>query len=100
MSVVIISNDTPTARVAHRCEVCGGTVAPGDRYVRQRGVYEGDPYTWKGHALCAAAHFQCRRDLDLYPEEAPEPEEVLPYVLRFFANVASLTDAYRKDTDG
>lgn len=87
MTDVVLANTWQTARGPHRCDVCSGTIATGDRYLRQRGIFDSEPYTWKGHALCVAADRQARRELDLTAEEAPDPDEVLPIVRRFFANL-------------
>lgn len=89
MSAILLADDRPTARKQHRCEVCNGTIAIGERYVRQRGIFDGAAYTWKGHALCATAQIKAHRDLDLPHDEGVEPEEALPYIERFFAVLSS-----------
>jgi hypothetical protein len=41
-----------TARKAHRCDECGGEVAPGEKYENTFGVWSGDASTWKTCAHC------------------------------------------------
>lgn len=36
------SEEHPIARKRHRCEACNRFIAPGDRYCRQSGKWEGD----------------------------------------------------------
>lgn len=56
----------PIARKAHRCEECGGVIAPGERYERVFGVWErGRPEVFKTCPRCIAlrdwvsAHVPC-----------------------------------------
>ena len=47
-----LSSSMPTARTAHRCGECGGTISPGDTYERIVGVYDGHIETHKTCAVC------------------------------------------------
>lgn len=53
MSEILWSSE-PTARKQHSCECCGRRIEPGEKYLRVRGVSEGDPYTWKECRHCRA----------------------------------------------
>lgn len=97
MSAIVLDNTRPVARCCHLCDICGGIIPPGHQYHRQRGIYDGDPYVFKGHGLCVAADRQVRRDLDLDPEEAPDPSEVMPLVSAFFAALCSTPIPYVED---
>jgi hypothetical protein len=90
VTVTILSDEHPTARKTHQCDICGGVIGIGDRYHRQRGIFDGDPYTSKGHHLCVKANGRVRRDLDLVLDESPDPDEVMPLVRQFFDNVTDL----------
>lgn len=50
---IVLETVTPTARIHHQCSDCGRTIQPGETYQRQRGIHEGDPYTWKACRQCA-----------------------------------------------
>lgn len=44
--MLILDDETPRARIEHRCSCCGRTIAPGERYHRQRII--GDyPYVYR-----------------------------------------------------
>ena len=51
----ILSDTEHTARAAHHCGLCHRPIAVGDRYHRQRGIWEGEPYTFKSHVECRVA---------------------------------------------
>jgi hypothetical protein len=55
VSVTVIADEHPTARIAHTCQMCGRTIQPGEVYRRQRNIWDGtDPYVWKECAHCEA----------------------------------------------
>lgn len=88
---VLENRHVRSARKSHYCDICGGTIGVGDSYSRQRGVYDGDPYTHVAHDLCIAAYYQAARDNDIRLgwEEYPDfDDEVKPVLLRFFAALA------------
>ncbi len=41
-----------TARKHHFCDSCCGRIEPGQRYQRQRIIWDGEPGTYKAHADC------------------------------------------------
>lgn len=92
--MTVLENATPVARKQHLCDVCLGVIGEGDRYHRQRGIWDEGPYTHKAHALCNAAYWLAMRDLgyDARWEEYAEWSEVRPYVERFFAVVSGSVD--------
>jgi hypothetical protein len=51
----------PTARKEHRCGECSETIAPGSRYERVTGVWDGRPDTLKTCLSCVEIrdHFAC-----------------------------------------
>lgn len=70
-----------TARKQHGCDVCGGIIGVGDRYHRQRSIYDGEPQTFKAHGLCDVAYWRAHRDLDLYDDESPDwTEDIKPLI--------------------
>lgn len=95
--MTVLEDVKPVARKQHRCDVCDGVIGEGDRYHRQRGVWEGEPYTHKAHLLCRAAYVLAMRDLERRADwdEYAEPDEVRPYVERFFAAVISCAGTLR-----
>lgn len=50
----VLWTSRPVARVHHVCESCGRTINPGEPYRRDRGLCEGEPYTWKECQHCIA----------------------------------------------
>ena len=51
---LVIANETPRARIRHQCGACRRSILPGEKYSRQRGVFEGDPYVSKWCTQCHA----------------------------------------------
>lgn len=51
----------PIARKAHRCEECGETIAPGQRYELYKSLFDGKWETTKTCASCVEIrdHFRC-----------------------------------------
>jgi hypothetical protein len=54
MSPTILASDSPKAIKEHECQCCWRTIRPGERYNRQRNVYDGTAYTFKACAHCIA----------------------------------------------
>jgi hypothetical protein len=48
----VYSTARPVARKAYACGECGRTIAPGERYVREFQVFDGDPLTFFRCAHC------------------------------------------------
>ena len=42
----VLDVTNPTARKPHTCDLCGAPIAPGEKYERQRCVYDGHMYAW------------------------------------------------------
>ncbi len=97
---VLLADDWHIARKAHQCDVCFGTIAEGDRYRRQRMIYDGDPGVFKAHALCDAVYWVAWRELELFDDEQPDfHDDIKPRLLRFFALVSG-GDSIDSDDDG
>lgn len=58
----------PTARVEHKCEECGRTIAPGEIYERTAAVWEGEFFTSVACAHCGAARRIVNTADDCYSE--------------------------------
>lgn len=50
----ILSHSEYTARKQHECSMCGLTIDPGTRYIRQVNVDDTDMYTMRYHDECYA----------------------------------------------
>lgn len=55
MSCETIAETWQVAKKEHRCSWCGQQIPIGERYLRSRVVFEGDPQTNKLHSECADA---------------------------------------------
>lgn len=78
----IIASTIQRAAKPHCCDNCGKTIVIGENYRRIRGVWDGEPGTFKSHVYCAevAAKLHLARDLcsdegimlrsDVEPEDA------------------------------
>lgn len=82
---IVLEQTRPVARKRHFCDACFGWIGEGDTYLRQRGISDDGPYTFKAHLLCSAAWSKAHRDADLYPDESPDEDEVRDLVRHFFA---------------
>lgn len=82
---LVLGDTWPVALKPHTCDICCGVIAPGDRYHRQRNIWEGEPCVFKAHGLCDAAYWIKFREQDLYYDETVEFDEIRPLLLRFFA---------------
>lgn len=51
---IVLWTETPKARKAHACDLCGRPIEKGETYLRMRGTFEGDPYTEKRCTHCIA----------------------------------------------
>lgn len=65
----VLGNSEHVARKPHICIECGGRIEPGQKYRRQRGIYDGDPYTYKGHVECSEASLDFVREFGLSWDE-------------------------------
>ena len=52
MSVLTLESGKRRARKAHRCQLCGVRIRPGDTYASQNNVYDGRAYTWRDCLHC------------------------------------------------
>lgn len=102
MSALVLDDQRHVARKDHRCDVCLGVIAAGDRYHRQRNIGDDGPYTFKAHLLCDTAYWLAtkqlglRSDWDEYPDVS---DEVLPLVQRFFVNLCALPSIEENSTE-
>jgi len=53
--VRVIETRERVARLEHRCSWCGEKINPGERFVRIRCVFEGEPFVNKFHQECNLA---------------------------------------------
>ena len=81
----LLEERTLTARKRHGCNVCLGSIEPGQRYVRQRVVDGRDAWTWKAHDLCDRAYESAARALDLRETEPDYIEDILPRLIQLRA---------------
>lgn len=51
--VQVLRTARPTARKAHRCDLCGGPINPGEVYDRQTSIYDARVYDWLTCPACA-----------------------------------------------
>lgn len=87
MAVTVLDDVWPVARKEHRCDVCMGVIAAGDRYRRQRNV-DDDVYTFKAHALCDAAYWVAYKEAGCWDDEGPDwSDYIKPAIERFFKAV-------------
>ncbi len=54
MSGEVIADERPTARKAHRCDLCDRAIEPGESYRRCWIIGDDGPYTFKECAHCSA----------------------------------------------
>jgi hypothetical protein len=67
----VYEDETRTARKPHLCEACERMIQPGERYVRNFQVFEGEPNTMKRCARCDAI-YQHLCSLPWKHDEGPE----------------------------
>lgn len=78
---ILLDDRRYTAKKQHQCNVCWEPIEPGQRYRRQRSIYDGEPATWKAHQLCDEAYAEAHRKLELYDDETPDFEEDIKPIL-------------------
>jgi hypothetical protein len=54
VSYALLSESWPIARKQHRCIWCGQHIEPGEKYRRERSVYDGEMQDHKWHPECDA----------------------------------------------
>ena len=67
--MTVISDTEQQARKRHKCDHCGEFIDIGDRYRRVRGVWEGEPGTFKSHTDCADAYSALHYNNGLFHDE-------------------------------
>lgn len=50
--VQVLRTARPTARQAHRCDLCSARIEPGEVYDRQTSIYDGRIYDWLTCPAC------------------------------------------------
>jgi hypothetical protein len=90
MSYALLGETTPVARKDHKCCWCGELILCGEKYLREKSVYDGRMQDHRWHFECheaAARFFRASHDgeFDLYgnprgrePEDWPEDPEEIP----------------------
>ncbi len=56
------------ARKTHHCDFCYGKIEPGQRYIRETNVCDGDVYDWLEHEECS----ELCRELDIWSDCDPD----------------------------
>jgi hypothetical protein len=81
MSYHLLEHATPLARKAHRCTWCGEEIPAGEKYIRIRCIYDGEPQVNKFHAECEKAcseeAAEYGPDFEFSPGENERPGSVL-----------------------
>lgn len=78
MSYTLLSRNTRTAQKQHRCIWCGEDILPGESYVDERSVFDGDFQKHRWHPECED-DFQAGHDDTFTPYSAERPKrEVAP----------------------
>lgn len=76
MSYTLLSESFPKARKEHRCIWCGQTIQIGEKYRREKSVYDGEFQDHKWHLECnedSVEHFKrwgC--EFEAYENERPK----------------------------
>lgn len=65
----VFNSSTPVARKAHRCQECGATIRPGERYSSYSGLWEGE---WESGKNCWPCH---EAELYLFIQNASYADE-------------------------
>lgn len=58
----LLGETFPVARKRHRCIWCGESILPGEKYRRERSVYDGSMQDHKWHVECDAAFVEDLND--------------------------------------
>lgn len=51
-TITVLHERYPTARIAHKCNECNRAISPGEKYMVERYVFDGDAKTHKTCAHC------------------------------------------------
>jgi hypothetical protein len=83
MSYTLLSETKPKARKQHRCIWCGGEIKAGEKYLREKSVYDGNMQDHAWHLPCNADAMAIHAgeyswDLDPYENEAPSGVAIYP----------------------
>jgi hypothetical protein len=78
MSYALLSETFPVAKKRHRCIWCGQHIEPGEKYRRERSVYDGSMQDFAWHPECADDQQEGLRSGDdaefiAYSAERPAP---------------------------
>lgn len=65
--VIVLKEEHPVARKTHICDLCGGIINTGEKYIRQHNKME-DVYIFKMHEQCqiASSILDRRCDIECY----------------------------------
>ena len=64
----ILKELTPVARKEHECMFCHGTIAKGQKYLRQTNIFDGEIGDWVCHQECQTA----AQLLEMYDDYDPD----------------------------
>jgi len=80
MAYSLLSEKTVAARKPHRCIWCGEPIATGDKYVRERSVFDGNMQNFPWHPECRRDSWAQSADyeFEFEPYQNSRPEFRLP----------------------
>ena len=100
--VTTIKDSHPIARKEHICELCGCRINKGQKYYRQKNVYDGRIYDWIEHEECR----EIASKLDMYDEynydeglSSENFEEILDNYI-YWEHYDDITDDIAEDWQG
>ena len=89
---VVLDDTWQVARKVHGCNACLGRIPTGERYHRQRLVWDGEMSTYKCHAICDAIYWKLYREYELFDDESVEPNQIQDGLLAVFATLSALSE--------
>ena len=73
--MIRLNSATPKARKQHECDLCYGTIEPGEVYDRDTYIGDDGPYTWKSCVPCREVASGLVRDGCYDPYDGYTPDD-------------------------